>query len=422
MSKCNYSSLLSPLIESNIQANVKMLFTCALCLERKHTSRNNTIVLVNANAEICTDCFHDQVVPQFWNSIRHPAEFPFHFGTTPLRFQDYARHIPAYQVMLRAYNAKKDELETPAELRVYCDRDSTFLGVKKTAEELEEGEAKSEHECDICGRLICVKCMKHAAANHVCQTDSKEEAFQGLEKGKDYQLCPTCSAPFALEDGCNAVTCRICKTQFCILCGEAVEHGNKEHWQPGKPCPRFNQPGATNAMFDDEEVVVDDPNPQDDDPEELSRAAKAHWAPLFRARLASARQQLRDFRYRIRSIRNTKGDIPHLDHTLELIQNLIVNYGVFNVQADIAIDPAEHVVNGRVKVLDQHRQIREFADLPAAAWAWANFAGLRELRLLYLNHIGFEVQGQIPVDGWDGRQIQFNYGNPLIDDALSGAW
>lgn len=54
-----------------------------------------------------------------------------------------------------------------------------------------------------------------------------------------------------------------CGSVFCFICGEAVEH-NGIHWLPGNPCPRYNQPGAPNAIFD---VLVEDSDVPDEDAE-----------------------------------------------------------------------------------------------------------------------------------------------------------
>lgn len=108
----------------------RMLFKCELRFKEKRALKSNSIFV--ADHQVCTDCFYDHVVEQFWESIRNPSiEFPFRYGNTAVRFQDYARHIRGYQSMLRAYDNKKDELETPRHLRVYCDREVMLLGPKK---------------------------------------------------------------------------------------------------------------------------------------------------------------------------------------------------------------------------------------------------------------------------------------------------
>lgn len=384
--------------------NATMPFTCGLCLEDHRASRSTCVVFPNGD-EVCTSCFRESIVDQFWNSIRNPSAFPFHWGGTALRFQDYAQYIPGYQSMLRMYNAKRDELETPPELRVHCDRDGSFLGAKQGVE--------VKYECDLCGRIVCASCTKHATDNHVCRRDSRADAFEGLEKGKDVQFCPTCSAPCVLADGCNSVTCANCREQFCFLCAEAVQHGDKQHWQPGMNCPRFGRPGAPNALYDDQVRVLDDINEAPN--LVVGGQPFLHWGPLFRARVAPAREQLDEIKDNLRRMRwRMHGFNANLEHTLELVSELSRNYGFFLVNADDnEFEPAEREAIADGSALVRHRAIRDFdaLEIPAADWAWTYFPDLMHLRRWYLNH--FEVHREQRVAGHHIEvQIWANYGNP----------
>ena len=395
------------------QAN--MPFKCTLCLDVKRTTRSNCIAITH-HEEVCTECFRELIVEQFWNSIRNPSEFPFRFGSTALRFQDYAQHIPGYSAMLRAYSSKKDELETPDELRVYCDRDgcSRFLGEKKTS--AVEGE-ESVYECDICGRIVCAKCKKHATADHVCRDDSEDNPWSGFEKGKDIQFCPNCSAPGMLDDGCNSARCKVCRTEFCFICGAAVKHGDKEHWQRGQ-CSRFNHPDAANAMFDDEVVIVDDPVPED------PAVRHARWGPLFRARIVPARERLREIRNIIQAMQRANPDpsmARHFEDTLHFLQSLTRNYGLFNLQDNGRWAPGQQELNGGPAAVVRHEQIRAFADSPVAEWAWERFQGLRDLRLWYLNHLRLERVDGPQGDGRNGL-VHYWFGEPEMQAPLQGQW
>ena len=95
-------------------------FICAVCLD-PHPATRTTRILLPKGDDICAPCFRESLVPQFWDSIRHPSNFPVHWGPTPLRFQNYAQHIPEYAEMLEAYRLRQGELETPGQERVYCE-------------------------------------------------------------------------------------------------------------------------------------------------------------------------------------------------------------------------------------------------------------------------------------------------------------
>jgi hypothetical protein len=112
--------------------------------------------------------------------------------------------------------------------------------------------------CQKCQRRSCLLCggrFDHDApqSSHRCiPIDTDDAAFEGLKRGRDYQICPSdrCGMRIELSAACNAMTCR-CGTQFCYVCGE-LAGDQSDHWTKKKPngCPRYNQPGAPNAQFD----------------------------------------------------------------------------------------------------------------------------------------------------------------------------
>lgn len=122
--------------------------------------------------------------------------------------------------------------------------------------------------------------------------------------------------------------CRGCRAQYCSICGEAVLH-KSDHWARGKPCPRYNQPGAENARFDGEgfEIVDDVFIPEEEDLR-LQRVVVA------------ARDCLRPIRDRVdewlRGPTNPETHALLVDFRL-MLQNLINNYGFldFAERADI---------------------------------------------------------------------------------------
>lgn len=61
--------------------------------------------------------------------------------------------------------------------------------------------------------------------------------MEGQVRGEDYQYCPTCKAPIALEDGCNHVACD-CGENFCFFCGKVAEE-HSGHWEAPNGCPQY---------------------------------------------------------------------------------------------------------------------------------------------------------------------------------------
>lgn len=183
---------------------------------------------------------------------------------------------------------------------------------------------------------------------HRCRSVSITENLKGLTQGKDYQFCPECDATSEQKDGCNAVQCANCRTQYCYICAAKADH-KSEHWKPGKPCPRFNQPGAENALFDDENMLVqDDEYIPDEEDFRLLELCRQH-----RTTLRAVRAMAQTFY------------VPHWAEPLErlfllTIRNLIANLGF--------LDFNERLVMDDEKLAERHDQICAFATHPGRRW------------------------------------------------------
>lgn len=111
--------------------------------------------------------------------------------------------------------------------------------------------------CRECQRPLCLLCggrLEHSPTDdsHRCvPIDTDDAVFEGLKRGKDYQICPSerCGMKIELSEACNAMRCH-CGTTFCYICGEPANEGS-DHWTK-KPngCPKYHQPGAENARYD----------------------------------------------------------------------------------------------------------------------------------------------------------------------------
>lgn len=93
-----------------------------------------------------------------------------------------------------------------------------------------------------------------AEARRLQLTEQRVEnnAPPGFVRGRDYQLCPTCKNAISLRDGCNHIICP-CMMSFCFICGKEALDGS-DHWVREGGCPRYNQPGTREALYDDDDL------------------------------------------------------------------------------------------------------------------------------------------------------------------------
>ncbi|KAJ7585913.1 hypothetical protein C8J56DRAFT_787856 [Mycena floridula] len=107
------------------------------------------------------------------------------------------------------FQDKLKELEVPPADRVYCPKPSCslFLGSTGTAS-----------ECPACHTKVCGQCKEVDHPGMECQENISVQQLHTLAKQKHWQTCPSCKAIVELEQGCNHITCRWCRAQFCYPC------------------------------------------------------------------------------------------------------------------------------------------------------------------------------------------------------------
>ncbi|KAI7211046.1 hypothetical protein KC333_g7885 [Hortaea werneckii] len=270
-----------------VSPNISDSVNCSVCFDTvplpqaRHEIEGNTI---------CNTCIDDYVVPLFEQATKSETNFPPCWGSTEIRPEPFKGFLG--DNLMRRYQRVACEYRTPALDRLYCQhsvlassepspgasaRGKIALTPQQIADAVERGDnivicsamaaprtfAKdSEHKpftCYKCNGLVCGMCEQSVAeGEHDCITkplisSEAEDRFQDMQRGKDYQFCPnypSCSQVVELREGCNSIRCPVCNETFCFICGESVEATDAVHFQAGKPCPRFGQPGAPRAFFD----------------------------------------------------------------------------------------------------------------------------------------------------------------------------
>ncbi|KXS93911.1 hypothetical protein AC578_1859 [Pseudocercospora eumusae] len=249
---------------------------CAACFD-DCTDKNVQV----ANDHLCEECFKIGYVPQFFEALKDESKFPVKYGTFVLKPRHYRKFFDhEFRV---AWREKRAEYNTPVKHRLYCNnltpsdeapvpgdkRCGKFLGSK--ANIIPDG-LHTSVLCKSCNLPTCTRCSQPDLDKHVCQSEEvdDEDAFRGLTRGVDFQVCPvpSCQVKIALQDGCNGVECGICKTPFCFICGKKTDQPG--HWNTGSSCPRFGKKGSKRAIFD---------NPADPPPQPVFRPTFVPPAP-----------------------------------------------------------------------------------------------------------------------------------------------
>ncbi|KAI6872038.1 hypothetical protein KC343_g5140 [Hortaea werneckii] len=260
---------------------------CSVCFNT--VTQSQALHEIEGNT-ICNTCIKDYLVPLFEQATNFESHFPPCWGATEIQPEPFKAFLG--DTLMRRYQRVACEYRTTAPDRLYCQHSvlassepspgaSAGVKIALTPQQIQEAVERGgkivrcsamvatrtfakdpEHKpftCYKCKGLVCGMCEQSVAEEeHDCVTkplipSEPEDRFQDMQRGRDYQFCcnyPSCPQVVELREGCNSICCPGCNATFCFVCGESVEATDAVHFQAGKPCPRFGQPGAPHALFD----------------------------------------------------------------------------------------------------------------------------------------------------------------------------
>ncbi|TKA63937.1 hypothetical protein B0A55_10675 [Friedmanniomyces simplex] len=268
-------ALLSTLSGMTISA----LKECGVCAYE--VPAHDCILITPTEDVACSPCFETGVKPLFENALLYEHEYPAKWGAVVLDTLDFSKHLP--QGFTTKWVFRQREYDRPAKEMVYCrhhvlsdDSSITALGqlailsavdTDRSMHEcgrflggtLPPTAARSIYDCLSCEGATCGICatsflqdgLKHVCIDAVEGAQAEDDPYRAMKRGKDYQRCPKCETPIELSEGCNFMTCR-CRVCFCYICGMELlsDETIVDHFEIGKPCPKWNQPGAINTHYD----------------------------------------------------------------------------------------------------------------------------------------------------------------------------
>jgi hypothetical protein len=98
------------------------------------------------------------------------------------------------------------------------DDDTTYVHCREC--ELYWTDMGSVSYCPECSTAICVKCWEEVDECECSETEEEEICEAEIRSSAMIRKCPRCRTPFVKEaDGCNHVTCSVCKADLCYFCG-----------------------------------------------------------------------------------------------------------------------------------------------------------------------------------------------------------
>lgn len=179
-------------------ANIQAQPQCGICMDQLPIFGN-----YDTTNSLCATC----VKEVFSRALQDEAQYPARLGPhTLLKLSDCRRFLD--NEIITAYEHKELECGTLPVNRVYC-RCEVFVGslVKSLPSSI-----KVTASCpNGCEKIWCMVCATEIEAadrldDHDCSAKLSERTreqnleLEGLERGKDYQLCPTCGRRVQLAE------------------------------------------------------------------------------------------------------------------------------------------------------------------------------------------------------------------------------
>lgn len=77
-------------------------------------------------------------------------------------------------------------------------------------------------KCTKCNTQFCKECEEEKSDGHVCDAN----VLESIKTINGMVSCPSCKTKIEKSEGCMAITCAVCKTNFWYNTGEKGDHGN----------------------------------------------------------------------------------------------------------------------------------------------------------------------------------------------------
>lgn len=238
-------------------------FDCAACYE----SLTGTAKVIEGST-ICGQC----IKRIFDDSMCVERNFKPRWNKMILDPWDFRDVLSARFVI--QFERKQSEWRCPDKERIYCRQKSPPLRPEECGNFLKFIDKQKCQQCEKCKSYTCMRCrgcfrLPHweragdsVAIEHECdpsiEEKIRESAFEGLQRGKHYQVCPNpvCELRIELKDACQHMTCP-CGTEFCYLCGRRATEGSG-HWDVGSACTLYPDGGHTRPAHPVEDIDAEE--------------------------------------------------------------------------------------------------------------------------------------------------------------------
>lgn len=209
-------------LEREILANNKQ-DDCAICGEKKIISKD--FITLDCNHRYCKDCVKDLAV----NKIKE-MKCSKNDISCPECKEPISIYILQNVLDKETFNAYDNFVVThyqskifTEEIAIRCPNSECFYFFV-----MAKNSGITHHTCEVCKTHFCVNGCKKPHDGKTCEQYRKElmdqeaeEQFNLLVQREKLRQCPKCNIWVHKITGCNHITCKRCKAEFCYICGGA---------------------------------------------------------------------------------------------------------------------------------------------------------------------------------------------------------
>lgn len=220
---CTLNSLVMPLaatIDPMATEQAPAIKACEICTENRQEEEFSTLACGHTYCTECLEHIIDNAVAEHSSqSIRCPTCYQSISPINALNILSSTEKKSDYGDMLARELVRKEEhakqCPTP-------DCNSLFINDSTCA---------APFHCQQCNKEYCNQCLLTHAQEISCQQaraekTEKEDQASNEWKAAHAKQCPQCKVAIEKNDGCNHMTCKQCRYEFCWICLERY------------PCPR----------------------------------------------------------------------------------------------------------------------------------------------------------------------------------------
>jgi len=190
---------------SDTEPDMYLLERCNVCYEE-----NIPGYILACNHSQCVDCMRRL----FRAALRDISLLPLQCCEIPIDMNCGSSFLNSDE--LGRIRLRIQEME--ASKKMYCTSCGAFINLDL----VDVSHGLNDLACH-CGTLLCLTCESTAHPGLTCDQNkaaltASDEALQELSRLEGWKQCPKCAIMIELRSGCNHMTCRFCRHEFCFRC------------------------------------------------------------------------------------------------------------------------------------------------------------------------------------------------------------